>query len=312
MKETVKKKRKPMNPYKKDQLLFIWPLLTIPILAWLTFFLYVNLSSFVQAFQDATGKLSLINFQEAWNSILGKTGTTDTLSVAIRNTILYFILSELVIFPVRIVMSYFLYKQIAGFKVFRIVFYLPAIISAVTMTGVFQEFIAPGGPLDVILEKVGVSVPLQGFLGTRETATPTIMAYCLWSGLTTHLLICGAMAKIPVEVLESARLDGIKSGRELISIVVPLIWPTISTLVILSLTGILGASGPILLLSPDPWTLKTYTVSYWLWEKVYSGGNFMQGKYSLVSAVGLIFTVFTVPIVLLLRWIVEKIPTAEY
>ena len=50
----------------------------------------------------------------------------------------------------------------------------------------------------------------------------------------------------------------------------------------------------------------------WLWEKVYAGGSFMKGKYSLVSAVGLILTAFTVPIVLLLRKLVEKIPAVEY
>lgn len=310
--EKIKTEKKRMNKYKKDQLWFIWPMIAVPILHWFVFFLYMNMSSFVQAFQDGAGNFSLINMETAWASITGKVESSDKLSVGMKNTFLYFGLSELVIFPIRIVMSYFLYKQIAGYKFYRIIFYLPCIISGVAMTGVYKEFISSMGPLGVILKSWNIEMPMQGFLGTESTATAAIMAYVLWSGLTTHLLICGAMAKIPVEVLESARLDGIKSGRELISIVCPLIWPTISTMVILSLTSILSASGPILLLSPDPWTLKTYTVSYWLWEKVYAGGSFMQGKYSLVSAVGLILTVFTVPVVLLLRKLVEKIPAVEY
>lgn len=304
--------RRKMNRYRKAQLWFIWPMIAVPIAHWLVFFLYMNMSSFVQAFQDTAGNFTTEHITMAWNSITGKVDSSDKLSIGIRNTFMYYTVSEFIIFPLRIIMSYFIYKQIAGYKVFRIVFYLPCIVSAVTMTGVYQEFISPLGPLGAICTKWGIEMPSQGLLATASTANTTIMTYVIWSGLTTHLYISGAMAKIPVEVLESARLDGITSGKELVSIVVPLIWPTISTMLILSLTSILSASGPILLLSPDPWSTKTYTVSFWLWEKVYAGGSFMKGKYSLVSAVGLILTAFTVPAVLLIRKLVEKIPAVEY
>ena len=311
MEEKMQTKRK-MNRYRKAQLWFIWPMIAVPILHWLVFFLYMNMSSFVQAFQDVSGNFTTEHVTTAWNSILGKVDSSDKLSIALRNTFLYYGVSECIIFPIRIVMCYFIYKQIAGYKFFRIVFYLPCIISSVAMTGVYQEFISPLGPLGEFCKKLEITMPAQGLLATQSTANGAMIGYVIWAGLTTHLYISGAMAKIPVEVLESARLDGITSGKELTSIVIPLIWPTISTMLILSLTSILSASGPILLLSPDPWSLKTYTVSYWLWEKVYAGGSFMKGKYSLVSAVGLILTAFTVPIVLLLRKLVEKIPAVEY
>ena len=310
--EVTAQPKKKMNRYRKAQLWFIWPMIAVPILHWLVFFAYMNASSFVQAFQDVSGNFTTENIELAWNSITGRVESSDKLSVGLRNTFIYYGVSEFIIFPIRIIMCYFIYKQIAGYKVFRIVFYLPCIISSVAMTGVYQEFISPLGPLGEICKKLEISMPKQGLLATESTANAAIIGYVIWAGLTTHLYISGAMAKIPVEVLESARLDGITSGKELLYIVVPLIWPTISTMLILSLTSILSASGPILLLSPDPWSLKTYTVSYWLWEKVYAGGSFMKGKYSLVSAVGLILTAITVPIVLLLRKLVEKIPAVEY
>lgn len=311
MEETVTTKRK-MNRYRKAQLWFIWPMLAVPILHWLVFFLYMNMSSFVQAFQDVNGKFTTEHITLAWNSILGRVESSDALSVALKNTFMYFGVSEFIIFPIRIIMCYFIYKQIAGYKVFRIIFYLPCIISSVTMTGVYKEFISSLGPLGTICNTLGIELPARGLLATPETANGAIIGYVIWAGLTTHLYISGAMAKVPVEVLESARLDGITSWKELIYIIVPLIWPTISTMLILSLTALISASGPILLLSPDPWSLKTYTVSYWLWEKVYASGQFMKGKYSLVSAAGLILTAITVPIVLGLRKLLELIPAVEY
>ena len=40
------------------------------------------------------------------------------------------------------------------------------------------------------------------------------------------------MERIPQEVIEAAKLDGVGVGRELFGIILPMIWPTISTLLI--------------------------------------------------------------------------------
>lgn len=307
----MKKEKLNMGSYKRNQLIFIWTMLFMPIVAWFVFFVYINLSSFVQSFQDVYGKFSFYNYEQIFASFKGDDGL-NSLSIALSNTLSYWLQHMLIIFPLQIIMAYFLYKQIPGYKVFRIIFYLPNIISSVAIVGVFKEFINPNGPLGVICQWIGIKLPDGGLLGNVATAHKTILMYCLIFGINTHLLICGAMAKIPLEVLESARLDGVQAGRELISIVLPLIWPTICTITILSCTSIIGSGGPILLMVSDAWSYGCTTISYWMWEKVYAGGSHMHGKYSLVSAAGLTLTVFVVPVVLTLRKLLEKIPTVEY
>lgn len=306
---------KAKNRFKRNQLLFIWGALAIPILSWFIFWLCVHIGSIVQAFQDPyTNNWSFVNFQKFWVEITNQNHRLDSLSVALKNTLGYFGLHMFIEFPIDIVISYFLYKKIRGYKFFRIIFYFPVLVSAVVLTGVFKELISPLGPLGELFKKWGFNMPSQGFLGTAETATKTIMVYDFWSGLcVSMLLLCGGMARIPLEVLESARLDGVShSGQELIYLILPLTWPTISTMIILALTGIVGASGPILLLAPDSKSLGTTTLSYWLFEKVYAGGVYMAGQYNLVSAAGLCITAVVLPIILLLRKLVEKIPAVEY
>ena len=83
----------------------------------------------------------------------------------------------------------------------------------------------------------------------------------------------------------------------------------------LQITGILGASGQILLLvgENDAFTLRAQTLSHWIFSQVYKGGNHMQGQYSLVSATGLSLTLVMLPFVMFVRWLfLEKIPTVEY
>lgn len=299
-----------MGSYRRGQLIFVWSMIIIPIIGWFIFFVYVNASSFVQAFQDVNGNFTWYNFEQVFASFRGDIDGRGGLGIAMRNTFSYFGQHIILIFPLQIIMAYFLYKQIPGYKVFRIIFYLPNIISSVVMVNVFKEFIAADGPIGVLCKQWGL-FPQGGFLGNIDTAHATILFYCFWSGINTHLLVCGAMAKIPLEVLESARLDGVQAGRELISIVLPLIWPTLSTILILSCTGLINSSGPILLMTNDAYTYGCTTISYWIFEKVWTG-SIESGKYTLVSATGLTLTVIIVPIVLGLRKLLEKIPTVEY
>ena len=304
----MKSRTRPKNSLNRK--IFIVTLLVLPILQWLVFWLYVNINSFILAFQTPkTYEWTFSNFQQFWYEL---TNVGGTIGLALKNTFLYFVLNMVIMF-LNLVVAYFFYKQIVGYKVFRIIYYFPAIISGVAMVAVYTAFINTNGPLGSILSAFGIGMRPEGLLHNSNTATPTIMAYCIWTGFTTNvLLFCGAFARIPVELIESARLDGCGPTRELFQITLPLIWPTMSTMLIFSLTGIFAASGPILLFDPEN-GYETMTISYWIFSQVYgSGAVGGSGSYGLVSAAGLCFTLVGVPIILFVRWLVEKVPTVEY
>ncbi len=294
---------------KKKETNFLIVMLAIPVLNWIVFWLIVNLTSFKIAFQDSVGRFSFVQFELFWTSLTSDGGE---LAVSVINTLKYFAVNTFVVLPLTILVCYFLYKKIAGEKVFRIIFFLPAIISPVVFTGVFKNVIANQGPLGIILQQIGANIPEQGFLGTVETATDTIIAYTVWTGIAGNMLIIsGAMARVPVEVLESAKLDGANVWKELVNMILPLVWPTISTLLVLNMAGLLTASGPILLLQPLP-TMKTWTVSHWIFDKTFANGSVGAGQYSLVSATGLCFTLVLAPLVLLFKRLMDSVPSVEY
>ena len=176
----------------------------------------------------------------------------------------------------------------------------------------FSEFIDPNGPLGAIMNAFGKPLPAYGLLANETTATSTIVVFCILVGFTSNVLLySGGMARIPIEILESAKLEGCGPARELVSIVFPLIWPTFSTQIIFTMTGIFNSSGPILLFTNGKY--NTSTVSFWIFKQVYGDGNVGgTGAYNLVSCAGLCFTLIGVPLILIARKIVEKIDTVEY
>lgn len=307
----------PLNPPKKNALkgrnlkknLFLICILALPVMHWCVFWLYVNFSSFVLAFKNNSGEWSLINFKLFWSELTSRYG--ETLGVGVVNTFKYFSLNMFVILPLSVIISYFIYKKIKCYRFFRIIFFLPSILSGVALTSVYSNMISPIGPIGKLLTAIGVQIPAEGFLMNADTATNAILVYCLWTGFATKVtILSSAMARVPIEVLESSRLDGCTGVRELRSMVLPLIWPSISTLIIFELTGIFSASGPILLFQPDG-GYGTMTISFWIFSKVY-GSSAAGNNYGLVSCMGLIFTCIGVPIIMLIRWLIEKIPSAEY
>ena len=297
---------------KREHQIFIIGMLILPILHWALFWLFVNIQSITLAFQDPrTSEFTFNNFVKAWNLVTQP--INNTLGLSIKNTFKYFCVTVFVNTPLCLIIAYFFYKRIAGYKAFRIVFYLPAIISSIVYTTAFEEFINPVGPLGMIQKWLGMTPNPITALARKETATNTILLYCVLTGLTTNvLLFTSGMARIPIEVLEAAKLDGVGPARELCQLIFPLIWPTFSTQMIFMLTGIFSSSGPILLFTNGGY--DTSTISYWIFNQLYGseGSGPRDGAYALVSCVGLCFTLLGVPLILIVRKLVERIEPVEY
>lgn len=286
---------------RRGQTVFLTVMLIVPIIQWFVFWLYVNINTILLGFQTNVGTWTLNNFELLFYELTADDGV---LGLALGNTLKYFFTNVFIIMVLAVIISYFMFRRIAGSGVFRIIFYLPAIISSVAMTSVYSEFVSPTGPVGWLLDKIMDSPP--ELLADSRTATPTIIAYCIWTGFGTNILLfTGAMNRIPISLLESAKLDGAGMGREVVSIILPLIWPTISTLLILNCTSVFSASGPILLFTQGDY--QTTTIGYWIFDMVYN-----YNSYNMVSAAGLFFTCIGVPFILLVRWLVERIPAAEY
>ena len=299
---------------RRSATLFLIVILAVPTVHWFVFWLYINVNSFVLAFKTPTGELSLLNFQMFWDSLRSPYGSTVGRSLI--NTLKYWSVSIGVSFPLAIVIAYFLFKKIRFYKFFRIMFFFPVIITSIILVSVYTMMIRPAGLWDSVIKLFGGSIPSWGYLNDAATATNAILVYCVWVGFGTNVILIGsAMSRVPDSVFEAARLEGCGPLQEIVRLILPLIWPTLSTLLLLSLTSFFGSSGPILLFAPNG-EAETTTLSYWIFKQVYGSGEFGQTggsqNYGMVSAAGMVFTVIWVPVILTVRRLMEKVPAVEY
>ena len=296
-------KRKSKNPERRINAIFIAVMLAVPILHWIIFWFVVNINSILLAFKIPTGDWSLETLRIVFRDL--KAGDSN-LNIAVKNTLTYFTKDILMLF-FQLLIAYFFYKKIAGYKTFRIIFYIPSIVSGVAIATMFSSFIAPSGPFGVILSQMGVD-PVPEFLADSDYATKTILIYTIWLGWGGNMLLFGgAFARIPTELIEAAKIDGITAVKEFVYLILPLVWSTLSTLLILNMTGLFSASGPILLFTRGAY--RTTTIGYWIFDKVAFVG---LSAYNEVAAAGLVFSCIGVPVIMFFKWLLERIPVVEY
>lgn len=291
------------KPLRRGKYPFIILGITLPIISFFVFYVGVNFTSILLAFQktqyiggEEVTSFTLDNFASVFRSF-SRAGSD--LSIALRNTAILFIVDLLMMIPVFLI-AYGFSRNMRGSKFFRVMLYIPTIISETAfgtmITSILQDNV---GALPVILGKIGISVP--PLLTSYDNAYKTVVIYCMWAGLyANNLIIEGAIRRVPKEVLEAASIDGASKWQEIIRIIIPMIWGTISTILIIKVSGIFTITGPILMLTNGMY--NTQTLSFWFYKSVA-----VDGAYNAPAAGGLVFTILGLPIVFGFRWLVNKV-----
>ncbi len=273
-------------------------ILLIPAYYGIIKYLVTNINSILLAFSDGTPFVdpwSFRNFKVFWIELSADGGA---LKIALINTLKYYIVGVIRGIFCYIV-AFFLYKKIPGSGFYRFIFFLPCIIPGVTTVAIFKNLIREMGPLWTLWKDLTGQMYREP-LAYPETATRTMIIYMFLTGFgSTYLIYIGAMNRIPQEVLESAELDGCSEWRELWSILFPLTWGTFSTFFLMGMAGVFTSSGPILYFTNG--AAKTSTLGFWLFNQV------RGGFYNYPSAVGLVFTALTIPLVIGTRWLSKKL-----
>lgn len=298
------KMRKKLKTDKSEKW-FILSFMILPVISFLLFYVYVNLDSFVMAFQKPeNGKLVFAKFENfEWVFEKIKNGSTyeiDDLNLAFKNTFLTFLV-QMLMFGVGILVSYFIYKKIIFYKAFRVIFYLPTIISSVITSYFFIALMNSDFVPELLTKLFNLDYAMDSPLADSDFANSMVLLNLVWLSFPANIILWGGtFSRIPDSVIESAKLDGVGWIRELVQIIIPMVWPTLVLLLTTSLAGIFGATGNVFLLTGG--LHGTQTVSNWMYQKVQLTTNpYTSDHLYRVSAMGLLLTVVSCAIAIIVR-----------
>jgi raffinose/stachyose/melibiose transport system permease protein len=127
--------------------------------------------------------------------------------------------------------------RIYGLTLFRALLFLPQVLSSVVVAVTWRGLLASDGPVNGVLNAVGLGAFTTSWLGDFDTALPSIGVIGTWVeyGLCMVLFLAGIVT-IDRSLYEAARLDGAGPVREFFAITLPALRPQISIALILTIT----------------------------------------------------------------------------
>ena len=150
---------------------------------------------------------------------------------AMQNTILLIVTVTIITFFFAIVFAAILTREkIKGQNFFRIVFYIPNILSVVVIAGIFSAIYKPeNGMLNSILSFFRGDTVMVLWKDQPMVIVSVIIAM-VWQAIGYYMVMyMASMAAVPVTLYESAGLDGAGRLTQFFQLTLPLIWTNIRT-----------------------------------------------------------------------------------
>lgn len=290
--------------------IFIWSIWIIPVIIFVMMQLGTSINSILLAFQDyntETGMYEWAGF-ETLEEVFRRFTQDELIVTSVKNSVIIWLVSTFIGLPVHLLVSFCIYKKVYGAGAFKVILFLPSLISGMVWVIAYRYFLEFGIPL-----LFDMGSPLSDLFNKSEQAYWTLLIYGQWLGFAGGMVIyTGAMSRIPNSIIEYAKLDGLGYVKEFIYITIPLIFPTLSVTLITIATGIFMSSLPLYDFyggdAPDP----LYSISYYTYVMV-AGKTENPDEFPLSSGMSVVISCVTVPITLLMRHLVEKYgPSVEY
>ena len=119
------------------------------------------------------------------------------------------------------------------------------------------------------------------------------------------------MTQIDDSILEAGQIDGVGNMfQELWYLILPLIFPTISTFLITGVAAIFVNAGSLPTFYMYSAPTSAANIGYLYWRDVANSSSY--AGYPMLAAGGLLMTCFVAPLTMLVRWLLEKFgPTTE-
>ncbi|MES2048943.1 MAG: sugar ABC transporter permease [Pseudomonadota bacterium] len=158
--------------------------------------------------------------------------------LSMQNLALYAVLFILASMLIGFLLAVFIDQKVTAEGVLRTVFLYPYAMSFVATGLVWQWILTPGSGIESTVRQLGFPDFQFDWIIDQDMVIYTIVLATVWqaSGLVMALMLAG-LRGIDDEIWKAARLDGIPTWRVYVSIVIPMMAPTIATVFLLLSTA---------------------------------------------------------------------------
>ena len=171
--------------------------------------------------------IGIDNYRELWGD--------EDFRRALRNTLYYLVGYLPLVMAGGLGLAVLVNRRLRGVAIFRAMYFLPVVTSWVVVALLWRWLLNPSdGIVNWLLGRVGIDGP--GWWTDRTWAMPSVILASAWKdlGFVMVILLAGLQAIDPT-LYEAARIDGAGAWRQLRSVTIPLLTPSLFFVLVISL-----------------------------------------------------------------------------
>lgn len=269
-----------MNYYKKfTPYLFLLPAGAVLIV----FFFIPFFQTFGLSFFDYSS--SLYNPDFAGLDNYAKLFKEPVFYKVMFNTFLYLVIAVpfLVTFP--LFLAILINQKIRGVTLYKILLYLPVIVSIVVAAIAFKWLYAGQGILNYIMTLFHLK-PI-GWLVDTDWALFAVAVVTIWKGIGYYMMIyLASLMSVPQELYEACDIDGANFLTKHLTVTIPHIMPTIALVSTISTISAMKVFAEIYVMTKGGPLNSTKTIVYYIYERAFE--NLDLGYASALAVVLLV------------------------
>jgi raffinose/stachyose/melibiose transport system permease protein len=214
---------------------------------------------------------------------------------ALGNTLVFVVLAAVFKTVVALVMALLVHMRLPLSNLFRSIFVLPSVISVVVIGIVFSLILSPSlGPLNALLEAVGLGRFQSAWLGDNHIALFILIGLDVWLGFGVYMLLfVSRLVSLPHDLSEAAVVDGATASQELRHVTLPQLSGVIGVVMLLSVIDSLKVFATVYVMTSGGPNHATEVLSTWGYFQAFSQSQVGYGSAVLVV---LLFFTFLVTV----------------
>ncbi len=194
---------------------------------------------------------------------------------SVLHTFEYAIAKLIIIIPLSLLLALIIHKNIPGSKFYKMVFFLPTVISAsiyaLIFTFIFSVF---KGPLNTVLQNLHfISSPID-WLGNAKWVMKSVIIVAIWGGVGNYMIyFLSGLSSVSSDVYESCMIDGANARQTFFKITLPMLSPILKVILLLAITTAFKDYESIMVLSGGGPNNRSQVMFLYIYQLIFGSGS---------------------------------------
>lgn len=201
------------------------------------------------------------------------------------NTFAYLFIAVPILAIVPLFLAILINQKIKGITLYKILIYLPVIVSIVVAAIAFKWLYADQGILNYVMAKLGFGA--VGWLTDTRFALVSVIIVTVWKGIGYYMMIyLAGLMSVPKELYEACDIDGASPLKKHLTVTIPHIMPTIALVSTISAISAMKVFAEIYVMTKGGPLNSSKTIVYYIYERAFE--NLDLGYASAMAVVLLV------------------------